>query len=79
MDKKTAGLSEAMKKKIAPKSFTKNPIQGTKYTIAISSAKGGVGPPRPEPLPPPLGEPQGLSTSPKSSLLAMTMYIMFLE
>ena len=43
MDKKTAGLSEAMKKKIAPKSFTKNPIQGTKYTIAISSAKGGVG------------------------------------
>ena len=43
MDKKTAGLSEAMKKKMAPKSFTKNPIQGTKYAIAISSAKGGVG------------------------------------
>ena len=43
MDKKTADLSEAMKKKITPKSFTKNPIQGTKYTIAISSAKGGVG------------------------------------
>ena len=42
MDNKTAGLSEAMKKKMAPKSFTKNPIQGTKYTIAISSAKGGV-------------------------------------
>ena len=43
MDNKTADLSEAMKKKIAPKSFTKNPIQGTKFTIAISSAKGGVG------------------------------------
>ncbi len=43
MDNKTAGLSEAMKKKMAPKSFTKNPIQGTKFTIAISSAKGGVG------------------------------------
>ena len=43
MDKKTADLSEAMKKKMAPKSFTKNPIQGTKYAIAISSAKGGVG------------------------------------
>ena len=43
MDEKTASLSEAMKKKIAPKSFTKKPIQGTKYTLAISSAKGGVG------------------------------------
>jgi ATP-binding protein involved in chromosome partitioning len=32
-----------MKEKIAPKSFTKNPIQGTKFAIAISSAKGGVG------------------------------------
>jgi len=43
MDKKTAGLSEAMKQKMAPKSFTRNPIKGTKFTIAISSAKGGVG------------------------------------
>ena len=25
------------------KTFKKNPINGTKYTIAISSAKGGVG------------------------------------
>ena len=32
-----------MKEKTAPKSFTKNPIQGTRFTIAISSAKGGVG------------------------------------
>ena len=43
MDKKTAGLSEEMKEKVSPKSFTRNPIKGTKYTIAISSAKGGVG------------------------------------
>ena len=28
---------------MAAKSFTKNPIKGTKYTIAVSSAKGGVG------------------------------------
>ena len=27
----------------SPKKFTKQPIKGTKYTLAISSAKGGVG------------------------------------
>tara|TARA_B100000131_G_scaffold198743_1_gene190915 strand:+ start:208 stop:1035 length:828 start_codon:yes stop_codon:yes gene_type:complete len=43
MDKKTVGLSEAFKGNTAPKSFLKNPIKGTKFTIAISSAKGGVG------------------------------------
>ncbi len=43
MDKKTAGLSDAFKGRTAPKNFTKNPIKGTKFTIAISSAKGGVG------------------------------------
>ena len=43
MDKKTVGLSDTFKNKISPKSFTKNPIKGTKFTIAISSAKGGVG------------------------------------
>jgi len=43
MDKKTAGLSDAFKKNTTPKSFVKNPIKGTKFTIAISSAKGGVG------------------------------------
>ena len=43
MDNKTAGLSEAMKAKMAPKRFIKNPIPGTKFTIAVSSAKGGVG------------------------------------
>jgi len=43
MDKKTAGLSDAFKGNTAPKNFSKNPIKGTKFTIAISSAKGGVG------------------------------------
>ena len=32
-----------MKQKLAPKNFIKNPIKGTKYTLLISSAKGGVG------------------------------------
>ena len=32
-----------MNEKTQGKSFVKNPIQGTKFTIAISSAKGGVG------------------------------------
>ena len=43
MDKKTAGLSDTFKGNTAPKSFRKNPINGTKFVIAISSAKGGVG------------------------------------
>jgi ATP-binding protein involved in chromosome partitioning len=43
MPEKKPELSDAMKKKVEPKNFTKNPILGTKYTIAISSAKGGVG------------------------------------
>ena len=43
MDKKTVGLSDAFKGKTSPKNFTKNPIKGAKFTIAISSAKGGVG------------------------------------
>ena len=43
MDKKTVGLSDAFKANTAPKTFTKNSIKGTKFTIAISSAKGGVG------------------------------------
>ena len=43
MDNKKVGLSDTMKAKTEPKSFQKNPIPGTKFTIAISSAKGGVG------------------------------------
>ena len=43
MTNKKPELSDAMKKKLEPKKFIKNPILGTKFTIAISSAKGGVG------------------------------------
>jgi ATP-binding protein involved in chromosome partitioning len=43
MHEKKPELSDSMKKKVEPKNFTKNPILGTKYTIAVSSAKGGVG------------------------------------
>jgi len=43
MDKKTVGLSNTFKGNTAPKSFKKNPIKDTKFVIAISSAKGGVG------------------------------------
>ena len=32
-----------MKEKLTPKNFIKKPIKGTKYTIMVSSAKGGVG------------------------------------
>ena len=43
MTDKKPELSAAMKSKLEPKVFKKNPIMGTKFTIAISSAKGGVG------------------------------------
>ena len=43
MSGKKAEMSQAMKEKLAPKSFVKNPIKGTKFTIMVSSAKGGVG------------------------------------
>ena len=43
MTDKKPELSAAMKSKVEPKVFKKNPIVGTKFTIAISSAKGGVG------------------------------------
>ena len=43
MPKEKPELSEAMRKKMSGKTFIKNPILGTKFTIAISSAKGGVG------------------------------------
>ena len=36
-------LSDAMRKKLSGSSREKKPINGTKFTIAISSAKGGVG------------------------------------
>ncbi len=43
MSDKKPELSAATKSKLEPKVFKKNPINGTKFTIAISSAKGGVG------------------------------------
>jgi ATP-binding protein involved in chromosome partitioning len=43
MPDKKPELSDAMKRKVEPKVFKKNPILGTKFTIAVSSAKGGVG------------------------------------
>ena len=43
MPKEKPELSDAMLKKMGGKRIEKNPIQGTRFTIAISSAKGGVG------------------------------------
>tara|TARA_B100001093_G_scaffold6244_1_gene6339 strand:- start:539 stop:1363 length:825 start_codon:yes stop_codon:yes gene_type:complete len=43
MTDKKPELSDAIKRKLQPKKFIKNPILGTKFTLAISSAKGGVG------------------------------------
>ena len=36
-------MNDTLKAKTEPKSIKKNPIKGTKFTIAVSSAKGGVG------------------------------------
>tara|TARA_B100000579_G_scaffold266393_1_gene219723 strand:+ start:754 stop:1560 length:807 start_codon:yes stop_codon:yes gene_type:complete len=36
-------MSEPVKEKPAPKKFIKTPIKGAKYTLLVSSAKGGVG------------------------------------
>ena len=43
MPKEKPELSDAMKAQMRRKTPEKNPIQGTQFTIAISSAKGGVG------------------------------------
>ena len=43
MTEKKEEIDRAVKEKLAPKQFTKTPINGTKFTILISSAKGGVG------------------------------------
>ena len=43
MPKEKPELSDAMRKKLSGKSNERKPINGTKFTIAISSAKGGVG------------------------------------
>ena len=43
MSENKAKMNESLKNKTAPKNFKKNPIKGTKFTVMISSAKGGVG------------------------------------
>ena len=43
MTEKKEEIDRAKKEKLKPKQFVKNPINGTKYTLLISSAKGGVG------------------------------------
>ena len=43
MPKEKPELSDAMRAKMSGKLPEKNSIKGTKFTIAISSAKGGVG------------------------------------
>ena len=43
MTKEKPELSDAMRAKMRRKTPEKNPINGTKFTIAVSSAKGGVG------------------------------------
>ncbi len=43
MSENKAKISDSLKKKTDPKNFNKNPIKGTKFTIMVSSAKGGVG------------------------------------
>ena len=43
MSESEAKLGKSLGEKTKPKNFSKNPIKGTKFTIMISSAKGGVG------------------------------------
>ncbi len=43
MTEKKEEIERALKEKLAPIQFIKHPINGTKYTILVSSAKGGVG------------------------------------
>ena len=43
MTDKKEEIDRALKEKLAPKQFIKHPINGAKFTLLISSAKGGVG------------------------------------
>jgi ATP-binding protein involved in chromosome partitioning len=43
MTEKKEEIDRALKEKLAPKQFIKHPINGTKLTLLVSSAKGGVG------------------------------------
>ena len=43
MTEKKEVADRTLKEKLAPKQFIKHPINGTKYALLVSSAKGGVG------------------------------------
>jgi len=43
MTEKKEEIDRALKEKHVPKQFIKHPINGTKFTLLVSSAKGGVG------------------------------------
>ena len=43
MTDKKEKMSKAMKEKLSPKQFKKEPIKGVKHSLLVSSAKGGVG------------------------------------
>ena len=43
MTNKKEEFDRSMKEKLKQKQFVKNPINGTKHTLLVSSAKGGVG------------------------------------
>jgi len=43
MTEKKEEIDRALKEKLAPKQFIKHPINGAKFTLLVSSAKGGVG------------------------------------
>ena len=43
MTEKKEEIDRTIKERLKPKQFVKNPINGTKFTLLISSAKGGVG------------------------------------
>ena len=43
MTDKKEEIDRSNKEKLAPKKFVKHPINGTKFTLLVSSAKGGVG------------------------------------
>ena len=43
MTEKKEETDRALNEKLAPKQFIKHPINGTKFTLLVSSAKGGVG------------------------------------
>ena len=43
MTEKKEEIDREVKERLKPKQFIKHPINGTKYTLLVSSAKGGVG------------------------------------